>query len=113
MAGDYIFREGDKIDGIYFIQYGKFEVLSTGKNNNSQTVCLVINGHILGYPGCEGEIYPVSAMALSDSTVCYIDNDSFYNVCLHNPQFTMGMIMFYSHEVRKAEIRLKYIVSGN
>ena len=107
MVGDYIFREGNKVYGIYFIKHGKAKVISTGLNDKEQIVRLAANGHILGHRGYGGESYPVSAMALCDTSVCFIDNDSFYDVCMNNPQFTMEMTMFYSRELRKAEIRLK------
>src|ERR1035437_9977893 len=75
-AGDYIFREGDRVHGIYFIKHGKVKVISTGINNKDQIVRLAADGHILGHRGYAGEIYPVSAVALSDITVCFRDNDS-------------------------------------
>ncbi len=109
-AGDSIFREGDRIYGIYIILHGNVKVvISMGINNKDQIVRLAANGHILGHRGYGGEKYPVSAMALSDITVCFIDNDSFYDICINNPQFTIEMTMFYSRELRKAEIRIKYL----
>ena len=110
-AGDYIFREGEKVFGMYFIQHGKVKVVSKNINNRDEVVCIATNGHILGHPGYGEEIYPVSARALCNITLCFLDNDSFYDICINNPQFTMGITIFYSRELRKAEARLKYITS--
>lgn len=112
-AGDYLFREGDIVYGICFIQHGKVKILSTDINNKDRTVCIAGNGHILGHPGYGKEKYPISARVLSDSMVCFIDNDSFYDICISDPQFTIGMTMFYYRELQKAEIKLKYIISSS
>lgn len=108
-AGEFIFKERDRVHGIYFIKQGKVKVISTGKNIQDQIVRLAADGHILGHRGYGGDTYPVSAIALSDTRVCFIDNDSFYNFCINNSQFMMEMTMFYSRELRKAELRIKNI----
>ena len=112
-AGESIFREGERINGIYFILHGKVKVVSEGIEEKEQIVRLATDGHILGHGGDKNEKYPVGAIALSESTLCFVDNAFFYEVCINNPQFDMGLSNFYSKELRKAEMRLKYLGQMN
>ena len=94
-AGESVFREGDRICGIYFIKHGQTSVISTDINQKAQTDRVLTDGHILGHLGFRG-LYLVNAVALSDTTMCFIDNDSFYNMYINNPQFSLEMVKFYS-----------------
>ncbi len=94
-AGDAVFRKGERVNGIYFIKHGKVKIISSGINNDDQIVRVVGNGHIFGHRGAGG-IYPFSAIALSDITICFIDNDSFYNVYINNPQFSLEIMKVHS-----------------
>lgn len=105
--GQHIFREGDRVFGLYFIQRGKVKVVSTGLNGREQIVRLAAEGHILGHMGYGAETYPVGAVALEDSWLCFLDNATLQDVFVNNPKFTYGLMMFYSTELRKTEVRLR------
>ena len=107
--GEDIFREGERVFGIYFIQHGKVKVVSSGFNGRTQIVRLASDGHILGHRGFGAETYPVGAIALEDTWVCFLDNATLSDAFLNNPQFTYELMMFYSTELRKTEIRLRYL----
>jgi CRP/FNR family transcriptional regulator, cyclic AMP receptor protein len=107
--GQYIIIEGSPVYGIFFINQGKVKVVSNGFNDRLQIVRLANNGHLLGHRGYGGEIYPISAIAIEDSNICFVDNDTLYKAFMANPKFTFEMMMFYSRELRKTEIRIKYL----
>lgn len=111
--GLHIFREGDTIAGVYFIKYGKVKVLSTGLQGREQIVRLANDGHILGHRGYGTEDYPVSAVTMTDSLICFVDNNTLYAAFMKNPKFTYGLMQFYSRELRKIEIRNKYLAQMN
>lgn len=108
-TGQYIFTEGSPVRGIYFIYKGKVKVVTAGIQNREQIVRLASEGHILGHRGYGGEIYPIGAVALQDTTVCFMDNATLKELFDKNPNFTYAMMMFYSQELRKVEKRIKYV----
>ena len=110
--GEYIFRVRDHVKGLFFVKNGKIKVVSTGLNGKEQIVRLAGNGHILGHRGFGGkskEVYPVSAIALEDSVICFVDNDTIYEAFYMNTQFVIELMMFYSKELRAMEVRMKYM----
>lgn len=107
--GSYIITEGSPVTGIYFIYQGKVKVVTEGLMGKEQIVRLANDGHILGHRGYGGEIYPIGAVALEETVVCFIDNETLEQAFLEYPQFTIGLMMFYSQELRKTEKRIKYL----
>ncbi len=112
-AEDCIFREGGYVEGIYFIQHGNAKIVARGAENRELIVRLATVGHVLGHRGSRDDKYPVSAIALSDTTICFIDNDTLYDVFMNNPKLTLLLVEFYSRELRKTEIRMKYLTQMN
>lgn len=113
LAKDAIFREGGYVRGVYFIKTGKVKIVAKGAENKEQIVRLAIEGHVLGHRGLGDDKYPVSAIACIDSTVCFIDNDTLYDAFMDNPKLILQMMEFYSRELRKSEIRMKYLTQMN
>lgn len=108
-----IFNEGFQIFGIFFIRNGKVKVYSTGINGKEQIVRFACDGHILGHRGVGYEVYPVSATAMEDSQICFIENEMLNEMFTANPKFVIELMMYYSRELRKLENRVKNIVQMN
>jgi len=102
-----IINEGFPVLGIYFIQKGKVKVISSGYNGRQQIVRYAHDGHILGHRGLGNDVYPISAVAMEDSLICFVKNDTLNELFLTNPKFTTALMMFYSRELRKMEDRMK------
>lgn len=111
--GQIIFSENAPIFGIYFVKKGRVKIISTGVKGKMQIVRLAGEGHVLGHRGNKNELYPIGAVALDDSEICFINNDIMYDVFISNPEFTYSLMMFYSIELRKSEIRSKYLAEMN
>lgn len=107
--GEYLFREGSRVFGLYFLQQGKVKVISTGMNGKEQIVRLATDGHVIGHRGYGIETYPIGAVALEDTLACFLDNDMLYNAFMSNPKLSYAMMMFYSFELRKTEIRQRIL----
>lgn len=108
-----IIIEGLQVFGVFFIQKGKVKVFSTGLNGREQIVRFATDGHILGHRGIGNDVYPVSAAAMEDSTICFIDNNTLNKIFLANPIFSVELMMYYSNELRKLENRIKNIAQMN
>lgn len=106
--GQQIIREGEPVLGIYFIKKGKVKVVSSGLNGKEQIVRLASDGHILGHRGYGEEYYPIGAVSIEDSQICFFDNDILLNAFEANFNFTYQLMMFYSQELCKGELRIKY-----
>lgn len=107
--GHHIITEGNSVMGLYFICKGKVKVTTLGLNGKEQIVRLASDGHILGHRGFGHETYPIGAVAMEESLVCFISNELAHEVMMHNPLFTYELMMFYSRELRKTESRIKYL----
>ena len=102
-----IFFEGSPVFGAYFICCGKVKVVSRGCAGQEKIVRLAKSGHILGHVGSTNETYPIGTVALEDSLICFIDNNTLYNAFIENAEFMYSAMMFYSQELRKIENRIK------
>lgn len=112
--GQNIIHEGSPVLGIFFIQNGKVKVFSSGLNGRKQIVRFAKDGHILGHRGfATNDVYPISATAMEDSVACFIENDTLYKMFMDNPKFVIGLMEFYSRELRKIENRMKSIAQMN
>jgi CRP-like cAMP-binding protein len=112
-AKDTIFREGGYVGGMYFIQHGQVKIVANGGDNREQIVRMATDGQIFGHRGLGDDKYPVSAVALSDTVVCFIDNTTLYEAYMVNPKLTYEVLEYYSLELQKAEIRMKYLAQMN
>jgi len=109
-----ILNEGERVLGVHFIQKGKLKVFFTGLNDKPQIVRFANDGHIIGHRGLgEDDIYPISAAAMEDSVVCYIDNEILNQLFENNSALVVGLMEFYSRELRKAQERIKNLTQMN
>jgi len=102
-----IFKEGEFVQGIYFIQRGKVKVYKE-TNYRTQIVRFAEDGDILGHRGIGGDNkYPISASTLEDSLICFISQDMLFKLLENNSSLSIRMMMFYADELKKSEIRLR------
>jgi CRP-like cAMP-binding protein len=99
--------EGNQVMGLYFILSGKIKVVSSGLYGKTQVVRLTQNGDVIGHRGYGGETYPISAITIDDSEICFVDNDSIYKAFMDNPKLTFELMMYYSKELRASEAKIK------
>jgi CRP/FNR family transcriptional regulator, cyclic AMP receptor protein len=111
--GEAIFLENTPIFGLYFIKKGQVKIISTGLKGKTQIVRLAGDGHILGHMGKMKELYTIAAFALCDTEICFVQNELISDVFMNNPEFAYSLMMFYSRELRKSEIRSKYHATMN
>jgi len=105
--GQYIFREGDSVQGIYVINSGKIKILSTGFNKKKQIISLAKTGCLVGHRGFGDKYYLISAVAIEDSVLCFLETEVFTQILNGNPRLTYQLMLLYGHELRMAESRMK------
>ncbi len=105
----FVFRKGEEVRGMRFVKSGKVKVISSGWNEKEQIIRLACNGQVLGHRGFGVEAYPVSAIALESSLICFVDNKTFFGALFHNPYLTIKLMNLYAEELRGMEERLIYL----
>jgi CRP-like cAMP-binding protein len=102
--GDFIFREGEEIKGMYFIFKGTVKVHKKWGKDKELIIRFAKDGEIIGHRGLGDEIkYPVSGIALEASAICFIDLDFFRTTLRINNDFTIRLLLFYAEELQRSE----------
>ncbi len=106
--GELIFKEGDKVKGIFFLYSGAVKVHKHWGNQKELIIRFTKEGDILGHRGlAAGELYPVSATALTESKACFITNRFLETTLRADHAFTYRLMQLYLSELQKAELRMR------
>jgi CRP/FNR family transcriptional regulator len=103
-----IFREGDKMQGMYFVTEGSVKVHKKWGEDKELIVRFAGVGDILGHRGLGNDtLYPVSATALQLVKICFIDLEFFQASLKMNPAFLYKLMMFFAEELKVSERRMR------
>ncbi len=106
--GQQFIIEGAPVNGLFFILKGKVKVFRTGINGREQIVRFAKAGEIIGHRGFgTEEFYPIGAIALEDSTLCYFSKDLLQEVLKSDASFAYDLMLFYANELNKSEAKVK------
>lgn len=106
--GEVIFKEGDPVEGIYFVYSGVVKVYKNWDKDKELIIRFAKDGAIFGHRGIgENLYYPISASALEPSVVCYVDLKFFESTLKVNPGLTLQLVNFFASELRKSEQRMR------
>lgn len=106
--GKSIFKEGEKVKGIYFIYSGSVKVHKEWSDKKELVIRFAKSGGVIGFRGFgKTKVYPVSATALEDSKICFVENDFFETSLTNNPSLTYQFMQLYADELLKAELRMR------
>ena len=105
--GQLIFSEGSFPHGLYCINAGKIKIVHLGEMGKEQILRFAKGGDIIGYNSLlSGETYSCSAIAMEDSSVCFISRAFFLNMLANNMKLTMKMMTLLSNELKIAAQKL-------
>lgn len=106
--GEVIIRENDPVEGMHIIIEGKVKVVSSYGKKEERIVRLAGNEDFVGFRGFGGQwIYPVSAIALTDTDLFFIPNKIFNMVLKANGEFSFFMLSLLMQELRRTEDMIK------
>ena len=107
--GQVIFREGDLVTGIYFVYEGNVKVHIKWGADKELIIRFANKGAIFGHRvlGKQATNYPISATALEESLICYVDMEFFDATLKVNPSFTYGLMLFFAEELKEAERKMR------
>ena len=106
--GELIFKEGDLVEGIYFVYDGKVKVHKKW-GDKELILRFATAGSILGHRGLStnNNIFPISATALENGAVGFISLDFFVSTLKVNPDFSLKLLMFFADELQESEKKMR------
>jgi CRP/FNR family transcriptional regulator len=104
--GKTIFKQGDKVRGIFVVNKGKVKVSVIDGNKKERILRFAGDNKILGHRGIAVNAYPITATALTDCTLTFLSNDVFLKLIKTNPDLCLYLINFLAEEIRETENRL-------
>ena len=106
--GEVVFAEGAAVMGMFFLYRGKVKVHKRWGNDKQLILHFAKEGDMIGYRGLGNDmVYPVTASALEDVIVCFIDMSFFETTLQVNQQLTYDLMKFYANELQAAEVRMR------
>ncbi|MBO9151241.1 Crp/Fnr family transcriptional regulator [Chitinophaga sp. GCM10012297] len=106
--GQELFREGDPVKGIFFIYKGSVKVHKHWDEEKELILRFARKGDIVGHRGIGLQpVYPVTATALEQVTVCYFDL-VFWEASLKvNQPLLYELMLFYARELQESERKMR------
>jgi CRP/FNR family transcriptional regulator len=106
--GELVFREGETLTGMYFIETGLVKVHKKWGADKELIVRIAKDGDIVGHRGLGTDtIYPVSATALEAADICFIELEFFNSTLKVNPGFLYQLMLFFAAELKESEKRMR------
>jgi len=106
--GELLFKEGDDLKGMYFIDKGLVKVHKKWGLDKELILRIARNGDIVGHRGLGGDlIYPVSGTALEPTDVCFVDLEFFNSTLKVNQELLFALMMFFAAELKESEKRMR------
>jgi len=112
--GQYIFSENGYPQGLYCINHGKIKLATAGLNGKEQILRLLKDGDVVGYRTLiSSDRYHCSAIALEDSSVCFIPREKFFELVKENPKVNFELLKLLSSNLKQAEEQVVSMAQKN
>ncbi len=106
--GELIFKEGEPVEGMYFVYSGSVKVHKHWGTDKELIVRIAGKGDIVGHRGLGADtIYPVSGTALEPVAVCFIDSAFFTATLKVNNEFLYQLMLFFAGELKISERKMR------
>ena len=106
--GEQIIKEGDPVNGVYFVYSGNVKVHRTW-GDKELIIRFANEGKIFGHRGLSTKdmIYPISATALEETSLCCVDLEFFKSTLRVNHDMAFDLLMFYADELQESEKKMR------
>jgi CRP-like cAMP-binding protein len=106
-----IFEQGSPVKGLYFLFKGRVKVHKKWGDDKQLILHFAKEGDIIGHRGMGNQkVYPVSATALNEVILCFIDSAFFETTLQVNNKFTYTLMQLYANELQLAERRIGNLI---
>ncbi|MCB9186506.1 MAG: Crp/Fnr family transcriptional regulator [Flavobacteriales bacterium] len=109
--GETIFKEGQRMDNMYMVDKGRVKVYTNYSKDVEVVIRFATDGQTLGHRGLGADhVFPVTAEALSETTVNILPLSVFEDLLRNNNEFCYYFMLFISEELRRSEQRKKNLL---
>jgi len=109
--GELICKEGELIDGMYFLTSGAAKVHKQWGNAHENIIRFARAGDVLGFRGMSDNTFAISATALEDCNTCFIPNEHVKASFPVNPNLSIQFMQLYANELQLAEMRMNNLAN--
>lgn len=103
-SGQTIFQQGQDPLGLFAIQSGLVKLEVNSLDGHAHTLRMLGPGGVVGYRSLFArEPYKANAIALEDSTLCYIPKTELFQVFVEHPEATLNFMQAICKDLRSAE----------
>lgn len=103
---DYLYRIGDKLQGLFAIKSGSIKSLELAQDGYVQITGFHLPGDLLGVDAISDERHPCDAIALEPVQVCEIPLDSLEELAREIPGLQKQLLRIMSKEIVKEQSQL-------
>lgn len=112
--GQSIFTENGMPFGLYCVNQGKIKLTTAGIDGKEQILRLSKAGDILGYRALlSGEQYQSAAVALEDSSVCFLPKEILFSLIENNKLLGYELMKLLSNDLKVAEQQIVSLSQKN
>lgn len=102
--GETLFKEGDKLNGVFCVRNGASKLSKLSDNGKDQIVKFATKGEVLGQRSViTSEHTNLSATALEDMEVCFIPKSNIEQPLQNNLLFTNAVLKHLANELKVAD----------
>jgi CRP-like cAMP-binding protein len=106
--GEVIFREGDPVKGVFFVNNGVVKVHKRWGADKELILRFANEGTIFGHRALGGDgIYSISATAVQGGIISYVDMEFFEATLKVNADFAYKLLLFMASELRISERKMR------
>lgn len=111
-TGENIFKEGQHADYIHMVKEGRVKVYANYTDDVEVIYRFAAKGQVIGHRGMgEDFSFPITAVALSPTTVKVLKMDLFLNLLKANNMFCYYFMLFFTEELRRSERSRKNLLN--
>ncbi len=102
--GEPIFKEGEKLNGVFCVRDGVSKLSKLSENGKDQIVKIASKGEVMGQRSLIAEeAANLSAVALNDMELCFIPKENFTDSLSKNPEFIQALLKNMARELKLAD----------
>ena len=112
-AGEPLFHEGDRCEGIFIIASGRVKIYKTSPSGREMTIAVDdAPSTVAEIPIFDGGPYPASVRAMSETTVLFIDKRDVHHVCRRYPELPLKVLAIIGGRLRQLVAVIESITFG-
>lgn len=111
--GDFLFRNGQKLDCLYVAREGAFKSIVYNQDGDSQVTGFHLPGEILGLDGLGTDFHTCDSVALTLANVCEISLHDLEHVASHLPSLQHQLLKIIGQSINRDQKHAEILAKKN